>query len=63
MNLEDMLFHDWEGIVQTIVVGTLSYVSLVLFLRISSKRTIAKLKGPLQIRSVWDQAAVAMTEE
>lgn len=45
MNWKDMLFHDWEGIIRTIVVGTLAYVTLVLFLRISGKRTLAKLNA------------------
>lgn len=45
MNWREMLFHDWEGIIRTIVVGTLAYVTLVLFLRISGKRTLAKLNA------------------
>ncbi len=30
-----MLFQNWEGIVRTLVVGVLAYVTLILFLRIS----------------------------
>lgn len=45
MNWQEMLFHDWEGIVRTLVVGTLAYASLVLFLRVSGKRTLAKLNA------------------
>lgn len=45
MNWQNMLFQNWEGIVRTIVVGVLAYASLVLFLRISGKRTLAKLNA------------------
>lgn len=40
-----MFFHDWDGIVRTIMVGTLAYITLVMFLRISGKRTLAKLNA------------------
>lgn len=40
-----MLFQNWEGIVRTLVVGVLAYVTLILFLRISGKRTLAKLNA------------------
>ncbi len=36
-----MVFQDWQGIVRTLIVGVLAYVTLVLFLRISGKRTLA----------------------
>lgn len=45
MNLENMIFQDWQGIVRTIIVGILAYASLVMFLRISGKRTLAKLNA------------------
>ncbi|GGD15560.1 DUF421 domain-containing protein [Aureimonas glaciei] len=45
MNWENMLFQDWQGIVRTIFVGILAYVALVAFLRISGKRTLAKLNA------------------
>ncbi|TGD61724.1 DUF421 domain-containing protein [Tabrizicola sp. WMC-M-20] len=45
MNWSDMLFQDWGGIVRTVVVGSLAYVTLVLFLRVSGKRTLAKLNA------------------
>lgn len=41
----DMFFQDWQGIVRTLVVGALAYAALVLFLRISGKRTLAKLNA------------------
>lgn len=45
MNWGDMFFHDWEGIIRTVVVGALAYATLVLFLQISGKRTLAKLNA------------------
>ena len=45
MNWQNMLFQDWEGIVRTILVGILAYVTLVAFLRCSGKRTLAKLNA------------------
>lgn len=45
MDWGNMFFQGWEGIVRTLIVGTLAYVSLVLFLRISGKRTLAKLNA------------------
>ncbi|MEZ5780898.1 MAG: DUF421 domain-containing protein [Rhizobiaceae bacterium] len=45
MNWASMFFHDWEGILRTLVVGILAYVTLVLFLRLSGKRTLAKLNA------------------
>jgi uncharacterized membrane protein YcaP (DUF421 family) len=40
-----MLFQDWEGVVRTLFVGVLAYVVLVAFLRMSGKRTLAKLNA------------------
>lgn len=40
-----MFFQDWQGIVRTLAVGVLAYAALVLFLRISGKRTLAKLNA------------------
>jgi uncharacterized membrane protein YcaP (DUF421 family) len=45
MDLFSMLFQGWPGIVRTLLVGLLAYVSLVAFLRISGKRTLAKLNA------------------
>ena len=45
MDLEGMLFQNWSGIVRTVLVGSLAYATLVLFLRISGKRTLAKLNA------------------
>jgi uncharacterized membrane protein YcaP (DUF421 family) len=40
-----MFFQNWQGIVRTLAVGVLAYACLVLFLRISGKRTLAKLNA------------------
>ncbi len=40
-----MFFESWIGLGRTIVVGTLAYVCLVLMLRISGKRTLAKMNS------------------
>ncbi len=45
MNWGEMFFQDWQGIVRTLLVGVLAYACLVLFLRISGKRTLAKLNA------------------
>ena len=45
MDWQDTLFQGWPGIARTILVGTLAYATLVLFLRISGKRTLAKLNA------------------
>ncbi len=40
-----MFFNGWEPIIRTIVVGILSYLGLVIFLRISGKRTLSKMNA------------------
>lgn len=45
MDWQNMLFQGWPGIARTLLVGTLAYVTLVLFLRISGKRTLSKLNA------------------
>jgi len=45
MDWSQMFFQDSAGIVRTLVVGVLAYISLVAFLRISGKRTLAKLNA------------------
>lgn len=40
-----MFFQNWSGIVRTLVVGTMAYVALVLALRVSGNRTLAKLNA------------------
>jgi uncharacterized membrane protein YcaP (DUF421 family) len=45
MDLSDMLFGGWTPVIRTLVVGALAYVALVATLRISGKRTLAKLNA------------------
>jgi uncharacterized membrane protein YcaP (DUF421 family) len=45
MNLADMLFQGWSGPLRTLLVGALAYAGLVLFLRLSGKRTLSKLNA------------------
>jgi len=45
MDWSDMFFQNWQGIVRTLVVGVLAYVTLVAFLRVAGKRTLAKLNA------------------
>lgn len=45
MDWSEMFFQSWSGIVRTIIVGTLAYAFLVVSLRVSGKRTLAKLNA------------------
>jgi len=45
MDWTGMFYHGWEGVVRILVVGTLAYVFLVGSLRLSGKRTLAKLNA------------------
>ena len=45
MDVLNMLFQGWSGLARTALVGTLAYAGLVLFLRISGKRTLSKLNA------------------
>lgn len=45
MDWSNMFFHGWDDIVRTLLVGILAYAALVTFLRISGKRTLAKLNA------------------
>ncbi len=40
-----MFFDDWAGVVRVLVVGTCAYFSLLAVLRVSGKRTLAKLNA------------------
>ena len=45
MNWAEMFFQSWSGIVRTLIVGTLAYAFLVVTLRLSGNRTLAKLNA------------------
>ncbi|MFC5735882.1 DUF421 domain-containing protein [Cytobacillus gottheilii] len=38
-----MFFNDWETVGRTILIGVFAYAGLVLFLRVSGKRTLSKM--------------------
>ncbi|SCY93310.1 Protein of unknown function [Paracoccus tibetensis] len=40
-----MFFHDWQGVLRVLLVGTMAYVALILMLRISGKRTLSKMNA------------------
>ena len=40
-----MFFDDWSGLVRVLVVGTCAYTALIMLLRASGKRTLAKLNA------------------
>ena len=40
-----MLFDGWDSLLRTLVVGVLAYVALILFLRVSGKRTLSKMNA------------------
>lgn len=40
-----MWFSGWDSLIRTLVVGVLAYVALVLFLRVSGKRTLSKMNA------------------
>ena len=42
MSFDSMLFDSWTGIVRVLVVGTLAYLGLVAWLRVTGKRTVSK---------------------
>ncbi|RZT23644.1 DUF421 domain-containing protein [Fictibacillus sp. BK138] len=40
-----MFFSSWDVIVRTVIVGVLSYTSLIILLRVSGKRTLSKMNA------------------
>lgn len=42
---QDILFQGWSGVGRVLIVGTLAYLYLVLLLRVTGKRTLAKLNA------------------
>lgn len=71
MDWNSMVFQGWEGIVRTLLVGTLAYATLVIFVRIAGKRSLAKLNafdfvvtvalGSI-LASILLQESIALTE-
>ena len=40
-----MLFSGWDSLIRTLVVGVLAYTALIVFLRVSGKRTLSKMNA------------------
>lgn len=45
VQIEHMFFESWSDLLRVVLVGTLAYAALVAMLRISGKRTLAKLNA------------------
>ncbi|WP_227545913.1 DUF421 domain-containing protein [Marinobacter fonticola] len=43
--MENILYDGWEGLARILVIGVLAYACLILCLRISGKRTLAKMNA------------------
>ncbi len=43
--MEEIFFNSWTGLLRVLIVGVLAYVSLVVFVRISGKRTLPKMNA------------------
>lgn len=43
--MDHIFFNGWQGPIRTAVIGVLAYVMLVVFLRISGKRTLSKMNA------------------
>lgn len=43
--MKDLFFKDWESLYHILICATVSYITLFLFIRISGKRTLAKLNA------------------
>jgi uncharacterized membrane protein YcaP (DUF421 family) len=43
--MEQFLFSGWQSLFRVLVVGVLAYITLVLFLRLSGKRTLSKMNA------------------
>lgn len=42
--MENLFFDNWDSIVRTVIIGVLGYISLILMLRVSGKRTLSQMK-------------------
>ncbi len=51
MDWSELFFRNWQGMLRTVIVGTFAYITLETFLRISGKRTFAKLIQNAENRS------------
>lgn len=44
LHMENLFFDNWESIFRTLIIGILAYISLIIMLRISGKRTLSQMK-------------------
>ena len=43
--MEKIFFDSWESIIRTLIITVLAYIGLILFLRLSGKRTLSKMNA------------------
>ncbi len=43
--MDQMFFGGWQSLIRIFVIGVLAYVTLIVFLRISGKRTLSKMNA------------------
>ena len=43
--MDQFLFSGWDGLVRTLLIGILAYVLLVVFLRLTGRRTLSKMNA------------------
>lgn len=43
--MDQIFFENWQGVIRVLIIAVLGYVSLILFLRISGKRTLTKMNA------------------
>lgn len=43
--MEPLFFGDWYGVLRTFIITILAYITIVFFLRVSGKRTLAQMKA------------------
>lgn len=45
MSIDSLFFRNWADVFRTVVIGTLAYFGLIVVLRVSGKRTLAKMNA------------------
>lgn len=43
--MDQMFFNGWDSLLRTLIVGIFAYIVLILFLRLSGKRTLSKMNA------------------
>lgn len=43
--MSQIFFDNWETLFRTLIIGVLAYVSLIMLLRISGRRTLSKMNA------------------